>query len=105
MTKVENNSLGWRIRRARINKVVSQKELANAVFASVASICQYELGRRVPNSHMLQALANALDVSVPWLLGEDLSYTNEQEKLLVTLFRHLTDEQKQQAVAYLKSFL
>ena len=59
-----------RLREARLQKSLSQAELARRVEVTERTIQNYELGSRKPrNMEVAQKLADALDVSVSYLLG------------------------------------
>lgn len=60
---------GKRIAEARERKGWSQKDLAEALKTSQATIHRYESGSRDPKSNVVVALASALDVTVSYLLG------------------------------------
>jgi len=62
-------SFGKRLRKAREAKGLTQKELANLLFLGESTISFYEADKREPKLEILEKLANALDVSVDWLLG------------------------------------
>ena len=63
-----------RLKELRIEKQLSQKELAGMISAGQSSISAWERGEREPLAHQLVDLAYALDCSVDYLLGvmEDL---------------------------------
>lgn len=69
----ERSPLGERIAAARSHKGLSQGELAAAVLDSSrpATVSDWERGRRTPDAHTLTRIAEALGVSVGYLLGED----------------------------------
>lgn len=52
------------IREAREQRNMSMDELAKAAGVTKASICRYELGRRMPKIHIVYKMAKAL--GVPW---------------------------------------
>lgn len=67
---VDRNLLrGGRIRAARENKGISQRELARQLGLGINQINRYELGLNDPSSTMLSRLAEALDVSTDYLVG------------------------------------
>jgi transcriptional regulator with XRE-family HTH domain len=57
-----------RIRRAREARGLSQEQLAQTVGRSVRSIGRFESGESEPSVATLRLLAEALDVSLAWLL-------------------------------------
>nr|DAU66729.1 MAG TPA: Repressor protein CI [Caudoviricetes sp.] len=58
-----------RLKIARNNKKISQKELAKQLFISQQAYAKYETGNATPNPETLKKIANILDVSVDYLLG------------------------------------
>lgn len=68
-------TLGSRIRIARLDKGLTQRELADLIAdrkINKARIAQYECNNRVPKQPTLQAIAEVLDSSIEWLLNGDL---------------------------------
>ncbi len=68
------DTLGHRLRHARDRQLLTQRELSEASGVMEATISRIENDRfrRRPNKATLQALADALDVSLLWLVfGED----------------------------------
>ena len=59
-----------RLKELRIEKDISQLELAKAVGFSQSSIAYWETGQRVPNAKAIIILARFFDVSIDYLLGE-----------------------------------
>ena len=71
-----------RLRSLRMEKGLTQKEVADALFWSVSTIKQYESGNRKPDeekSDNLKTLARFYDVFPEYILGE-VPYRNEQER-------------------------
>lgn len=59
-----------RLREARLQKSLSQAELARRAEVTERTIQNYELGSRKPrNMEVAQKLADALEISVAYLLG------------------------------------
>lgn len=78
MEKKDKNLIGQRLRLARLMKkpVVRQKDLLarleiNGLHLSDSAISKIESGNRSVSDFELVALADALNVSVMWLLGKD----------------------------------
>lgn len=65
--------LGNRIRELRKNANLTQKELADKLNISEQSVAHYESNRRSPDPTMLQKIANFFEVTVDYLIGNDLS--------------------------------
>ena len=62
-------AIGDRLRQARSQTGCSQRDLASTVGVSASAVAQWELSQSVPTLAKLTAVANALAVSVDWLLG------------------------------------
>ena len=60
---------GQRIKAARKNAKMTQKELGQKLGISFQSIAQWENNLRNPKIETLQRIADALGVSVDYLLG------------------------------------
>lgn len=67
-----------KIKQARINAGLTQKELAKRLGTSQQNLAQYESGKRVPKIQTLQKIANALNVPVMELRSD---HEIELEKL------------------------
>ncbi|ORX22743.1 transcriptional regulator [Thermoanaerobacterium sp. PSU-2] len=76
--------LGERIRQARLLKKLTQKQLAELLNVTDATINRYEKGLRSPDPEMLKAIADILDVSVDYLLGHT-DIKNPAEKITKAL--------------------
>ena len=59
-----------RIKEIRLQKKVSQKDLAEAIYITRQAISLYEKNLRTPSPKVWQALADYFNVSVPYLKGE-----------------------------------
>ena len=58
-----------RLKELRIEKQLSQKELAEMIVTGQSSISAWESGVREPLAHQLIELAKVFDCSVDYLLG------------------------------------
>lgn len=59
---------------------LTMKQLANIVGVTEAAISHYETGRREPDNDMLLRIANALGVTVDYLIGRENQLSPAQEK-------------------------
>lgn len=66
-----------RLRALRIKAGLSQNEIAKKIFISQPAYAKYELGTATPNPDTLSLLANILQVSVDYLLGNSTVSTRE----------------------------
>lgn len=67
---MENNLFGNRLRNTRIERNMTQLELAEAANVAVNSIRLYESGSHGPSIRNLDKIANALGVSVEYLITD-----------------------------------
>lgn len=63
-------SIAEQLRALRLEKGITQKELADSVGIAVQSIINYENGRREPNSKAMVALERYFNVSGEYLRGD-----------------------------------
>ncbi len=61
--------ISTKIKELRIEKGLTQKQLANAISTTDDSIYSWEKGRSEPNCDMICALCNYFEVSADFLLG------------------------------------
>ncbi len=109
------DSIGNNIRTARLQKGISQEELALAIGVTKSTISKYELGQREPRSEQLNTIAAALGVRYYDLLpahtkreynwGYVEGYNNEKiyqftpcEAQLVMKFNKLNADGRQKAI-------
>lgn len=71
LLKDENISLGENIKKLRKNKGLSQNKLSEITKISIASIQRYESGKRQPNIQTVNKFAQALNVSLDDLVGNE----------------------------------
>ena len=87
-----------KIRKARMAKEMSQKELAKATGLSERTIQNYELGSRLPKSRDTYVkLAEALDISTDMLLDDQASF-------ILTATENYGARGRQQAIKLLDNF-
>lgn len=72
-----NKEIGHRMRRAREDKRLTQKEVADRIGIHNSTIGKYELGEREPDFETVMKLAKVYEVSPVWLLTGD---TNEESR-------------------------
>ena len=77
-----------RIKEIRLQKKVSQKDLAEAIYITRQAISLYEKNLRTPSPKVWQALADYFNVSVPYLQGK-ISY-KALDPLERGLYDHVT---------------
>ncbi|MFG6117194.1 helix-turn-helix domain-containing protein [Halobacillus sp. MO56] len=72
--------LSQRLKYSRKTKGLTQNELANKIKTTKGTISNYENGYSTPSNEMLISLANALDVSIDYLLGRSETTVNETKE-------------------------
>jgi transcriptional regulator with XRE-family HTH domain len=80
VTMPESTTFAARLRRARIEKGLSQERLARLADVSSITVSRIERGIAVPTVETAQRLARALGVSIAWLLGEDEGANQQREE-------------------------
>ena len=86
--------LGTRIAALRRSAGLSQSQLAEKVKISPSAIGMYEQGRREPSGELLVAIANALQVSVDYLLTGKADTPGEKVSAAGALLHCLADLDK-----------
>lgn len=70
---------GNRIREARKNLGLSQQAVADKIGVSKVTICWYESGERTPSLEKFLKLAEALNLSLDELVGQEINVVAEDE--------------------------
>ncbi len=82
------STFGARLIRARIEKGLSQSDLATACSVAPAQISRYEADKNQPRLHILHKLAAALSVEPDWLLvGDEGDASDDSEGTVRSQFR------------------
>jgi transcriptional regulator with XRE-family HTH domain len=109
--KSKNNGFAERLKQLRIQKGLSQTELANRVNMHNTHISRYERGESSPSSKALKALADCLDVSADFLYdgdNTDAAVADFEDKDLLKMFKQaekLSKKDKELVKQFLGSFL
>ena len=74
--------IGENIRRLRLEKEMSQEELANQIFTTRQTVSNYENGRSVPDLQTIEKLSEIFEVD-----PETLLYGNQKSELFQTVSR------------------
>ena len=69
-----------RLKELRLEKGLTQKQLAEKAYISEISIRKYENGERKPKIEVLETFTKIFDVQIDYLLGKS-NYKNFEEKL------------------------
>ncbi len=75
--------IGTRIKQLRIKNGYSQQQLGDMLGVTKVSVCGYEIGSRCPNVETLEAIAEVFKTSTDYLLGREISVTNEDDNCYV----------------------
>ena len=74
---------------------LSQKELAEKINFTEASMSRYIKGERIPRIDVLVKLANVFNVSIEYLQGlKEVDDFNEIKRIVARNSKKMTDEQK-----------
>ncbi len=77
-----------RLKEARNNKNMTQRQLADKIGVSATTLTNYETNKsKVPGADTLVLLAEALDVSIDWLLGNEKKSQENNRKTLNNITR------------------
>jgi len=71
--------LGYRIRRLRKEKMMSQAELGRLIGVSKVSVSGYESGNRVPSIPILEKIIDVLESSADYILGREVNAVCEDD--------------------------
>ncbi|MBO7149747.1 MAG: helix-turn-helix transcriptional regulator [Clostridia bacterium] len=63
------NTFGQRLKELRLEKELTQKELADALKTNNSSVCDWECGRTEPSIEMILNICRLFEVSADYLLG------------------------------------
>ena len=85
----QNMSYGQRIKEARKNKKLTQKQLGDLLGVSKSTISSYEKCNREPNVENIRALASLLDVNADYILDvqSDCCVVADAEMTLIQAYR------------------
>lgn len=68
---ITSNKFSQRLKELRLEKDLSQKEVADLVHVNRVTYTNWERGKREPSFENLVKLADLLDVSLDWLFGRE----------------------------------
>lgn len=80
-------SRGDVIKKRRLEKGISQKELAERLGLSPQNIAQWETGKRNPKIQTLEKIAAALEIPITDLLPEQMAYISQDDYEMIHLLR------------------
>ena len=76
---VEKNSIGYRVRQARLGLNMTQKQLANIVNVVPTYITAIERGNRNASEELIERIAAATHTTKEWLIGTSENQTSYPE--------------------------
>ena len=79
-----------RLKKIRESKKLSQSDLAKKTGLQAAAVSHFETGQRKPSFDNLKKLADALSVSIDYLLGRDVTQTSTGTQNLFRDFEKLS---------------
>lgn len=87
---------GDRLNSLRMERKISQAELAKALKVSKGTIGNYEASIRFPKREMLEAIADYFNVSMDYLMGYDNSIPEYdlEERLIIKHYREASERDK-----------
>ena len=88
--------LAQKIKNFRLDRNLTQKQLAEILLLTPNNICEWEKGRSYPSFEVLIKLADLMEVSTDYLLGredfEDKIYTPPPQPTLLTVEKNLLSD-------------
>ena len=101
-----NDSIGKRIRKARMAKCLKQEELAEKCGLSVSYIGMIERGEKIPKLETFIEIANSLEVSADMLLADLLTNGYKiKNSLLAEKIERLNKEDQEQIYDVIETLL
>ena len=100
---LEPKQLGQRIRQIREERGISQEQLANLIDRDQRAISLYESGQRRIFAHDIPTIAEALDVPVAYLYGDDDS-EDALDAALLREFHRLDSGARKKVVEIMRLF-
>lgn len=96
-----------RIKEIRLQKKVSQKDLAESIDITRQAISLYEKNLRTPSPKVWQALADFFNVSVPYLQGKTLfvDLSEDEQRIFTDVLDVLITTTDNKAIHVLEALL
>lgn len=103
---MEKQSLGSRLREARVRTGLSQRRLAECAGIGEMYLSEIERGLKMPSMNIFLKLITTLDVSADYILRDELpsgeKYLRDE---LTDKLRNLTPQQKRTAMDILDAYI
>lgn len=105
MKKIDNSTMGGRIKEQRIKMGMTQEQLAEIMCTTKAAISQYENNKVDIKGSVIVEIARILGTTAGYLLNNEVSVgdVDEQMQEMMEIFRGLeSDEIRQVAIEQMK---
>lgn len=76
---MENKNFAVKLKKLRIEKEISQQDLARLIGVAASTVGMYEQGRRTPNYSIIIKICHVLSTTPDYLFGFDNEFTNINE--------------------------
>lgn len=99
-----------KLKQLRLQKGLTQKELAQKLNITYKNYNTYELGRATPDIETLIKIANFYHVSLDYLCGNEfhrleLGFLSENKEAIVRAVKELTEVQSEKVLSYICALL
>ena len=91
-----------RLKKARLNAKLTQKQMANMLNTTQQSYAQWENGKRYPKPDSIKKLSEILNVTSDYLHGRD---DGLEDVIEVLKEKTLNEEEKREIIALLRKYL
>lgn len=71
-SEMEENRFGTTLKKSRLERGLSQQQLADALYVDRSTVASWETGRRVPSAVLVARISTYLNVDIGVLLGTEL---------------------------------
>ena len=99
-------SIGKKIKQYRMERGITQSELAESIGSYQKNISTYEKDSVIPSAEVIKKIANRLEVSLDYLLGDDQHQVSDARILKVCKdLDRLTEVDKEIILSVILAFL
>lgn len=104
---IDTKGIGRRIQKLRKEKGLTQEQVAEILDMSVNYLSNIETGRDICSTVLLLGIANLLDASIDYILGDNLNYNKincaagEQHALLIHEVGVMTEDECTHLLKYI----
>ena len=78
-----NNKTGELLKKLRLDKKLTQDELANLIYVDRTAISKWECGKSIPDYDSLTRLSNVFDISINEIIEGKLIVNIKKKKLKI----------------------